>query len=308
MSRVAILLSTYNGQRFLPEQLDSLVLQTYSDWVLYWRDDGSTDETPSLLRNFMARLDPGRAVVLDDPGRVGATESFLRLLRAATIAGHELVSFADQDDVWLPEKLERGVKALQGAHEPALYFARQWLVDADLRPLALSPVRRPGFPAALTQNVATGCTMMLNGPAARLVARSKAPALGYHDWWCYQLIAGAAGRLIYDEVPIILYRQHATNLVGAPSSVLRRGWAALQRGPGPFMKVYRENVFALADQTYLLAPSAAEQIQTLAKALRGGLLDRLRVVFMPGLIRQTTLETITFRLWFVFGRAPLDAR
>lgn len=301
MSRVAILLSTYNGQRFLREQLDSLVLQTFRDWVLYWRDDGSSDETLSLLHNFIHRIGPGRTVVLDDSGRVGATESFLRLLRAATDAGHEFVSFADQDDVWLPDKLERGVKALQGTPGPALYFARQWLVDANLRPLALSPTRYPGFPAALTQNVAAGCTIMLNRAAARLVARSHAPALSYHDWWCYMLIAGAGGHLIHDRVPVILYRQHETNLVGAPKSVLRRGWAALQRGRGPFMAIYRENVFALAEQPYLLAPSAAERIETLAKALRGGLLDRLRAVFMPGLLRQSALETLTFRLWFVLG-------
>lgn len=154
MGRTAILLSTYNGQRFLSGQLDSLRAQTHEDWVLYWRDDGSSDTSPAILHDFLARLPPGRVMPLTDPGRYGATESFLRLLRAAVRDGYETLAFADQDNVWLSDKLARGIAALGAvpATVPALYFARQRLVDTELRPLGWSPpVRGPlGFPAALT--------------------------------------------------------------------------------------------------------------------------------------------------------------
>ncbi len=301
MTTVAILLSTYNGARFLPEQLDSLAAQTHREWVLYWRDDGSTDASPHLVRAFIARLAPGRAVTLDDPGRFGATESFLRLLRTATAAGHELTGFADQDDVWLPDKLAFAAQTLQPYTEPALYFARQQLVDAALRPLGLSPIRRPGFPAALTQNVATGCTVVLNGAAARLVAGSRAPAAANHDWWSYLIAAGAGARLIHDDRPVVLYRQHGANVVGAPVSPVHRGLAALHRGPSAFMNVMRQNVFALADQGHLLTPDARRQVDTLARALRSNAFTRMKVLAMPGLVRQTWLETLIFRLWFVLG-------
>ena len=102
MGCIAVLLSTYNGQRFLAGQLDSLRAQAQQDWVLYWRDDGSSDATSAILRAFLDDL-PGRVVALDDPGRYGATESFLRLLRAAVRDGHETLAFADQDDVWLSD-------------------------------------------------------------------------------------------------------------------------------------------------------------------------------------------------------------
>ena len=189
---VAILLSTYNGAPFLSEQLHSLLAQTHRDWVLYWRDDGSSDGTQEIARCFLAGLPTERAVILPQDGRVGSTESFLRLLRTAVAAGHAAFAFADQDDIWLPEKLARGIAALRQVADdmPALYCARQMLVDARLHPIALSrPVRRrPGFPAALTQNIATGCTMLLNPVAAALVGRSQPPAASMHDWWCYLLV------------------------------------------------------------------------------------------------------------------------
>ena len=187
---------------------------------------------------------------------------------------------------------------------PALYFARQQLVDAGLRPIGLPPPLRrpPGFPAALTQNLATGCTLMLNRAAAELVAASTAPAAANHDWWCYLVVAGAGGRLLSDATPTVLYhRQHAGNVVGAPASLLSRGLAALRRGPDGFMNILRQNVFALADQPHLLAPAAAAQAMAIARALRGGPLDRWRALRLPGLRRQTWQETLVFRLWFLLG-------
>jgi hypothetical protein len=305
MGCIAVLLSTYNGQRFLAGQLDSLRAQTHDDWVLYWRDDGSSDATPTILRTVLGDLPPGRLVALNDPGRYGATESFLRLLRAAVRDGHETLAFADQDDVWLSDKLARGGAALADvpAAMPALYFARQRLVDTKLQPLGLSqPLRRPpGFPAALTQNLATGCTQMLNRAAAELVAASAAPAAANHDWWCYLLIAAAGGRLLHDATPSVLYRQHAGNTIGAPTGFFWRAMAALRRGSAAFTSVLRQNVAALADQPHLLSPAAREQVRVLAEALRGGMLDRMRALRMPGLRRQTWPETLVFRLWFMLA-------
>jgi hypothetical protein len=300
---VAILLSTYNGERFLTEQLTSLQAQTIRDWVLYWRDDGSTDDTPRIMTEFIARLGAGRSVVVPSDGRVEASESFLRLLRAADADGCAFAAFADQDDVWLPEKVARGLTALGEvpAGTSALYCARQVLVDAGLRRVALSPIVRepPAFPAALTQNVATGCTVMLNRAGIRLIAASRAPGGTLHDWWCYLVVAAAGGRLMFDATPVVLYRQHGTNMVGAPSSLLRRGFAALLRGPRSFMDVFRQNVAALSDQPELISPEARTQVAAIARALNGGRMRRCAVLRMRGLRRQTWPETMLFRLWFM---------
>ncbi len=175
---IVILLATYRGERFLGEQLRSYLAQTDRDWMLYWRDDGSRDATVALLDAFARDAASGRVVrAAVQGGRLGASGSFMRLLGAALDAepGAVVFAFSDQDDVWLPDKLARGRRALGDlpAEIPALYCARQMLVDEAGRKLGVSPpIRRAGFPAALTQNVATGCTVMLNRAAAALVART----------------------------------------------------------------------------------------------------------------------------------------
>jgi len=303
--RIAILLSAFNGERFLQEQLDSLLAQTHRDWVLFWRDDGSRDQTPALLRRFAGDLGPERCIETGPAERLGPTGSFLCLLRAAMRGRFDAFAFADQDDVWLPRKLERGLRSLQAAEagEAALYCARQVYVDEHLDRLGLSgSVRRAGFPAALTQNVATGCTMLMNGPAARLVAASRPPSAAYHDWWTYLVVAAAGGILVADDEPAVLYRQHGNNLVGAPLSLFRRGVAALCRGPGVFMNVFRQQVLALAAQPDLTTKASHQQILAVADALHGGFLARARALRRTaGLRRQTWPETLLFRLWFMLG-------
>ncbi len=301
-ARVAILLSTYNGARFLAAQLDSFVAQSLAEWRLYWRDDGSEDATVAVMQAFAAGAGAGRCEAVAVPGHLGATESFMALLRAAAPAGLP-VAFADQDDVWLPEKLALGVAALGAEAGPALYCSRQMLVDDGLAPLGESaPLRRtPCFPAALTQNIATGCTVLLNPAAARLVAGSQAPSGSLHDWWSYLLVAAAGGRVIADPTPTVLYRQHRGNLVGAPRSMRHRARAALQRGPGVFMGVLRAHVAALLSQPELLSGEARRALAVVQRGLSGGVAQRLAALRLPGLCRQTWQETLLFRWWFLIG-------
>jgi glycosyltransferase involved in cell wall biosynthesis len=305
LGQVAILLSTHNGAAYLPEQLDSLSRQSHQDWVLYWRDDRSSDATRLIMKDFLVLLGPGRSVVIDDGEWIGSTASFLRLLGAAHAGGAAWVAFADQDDIWLPNKLARGLRALATAPQrsPALYCARQVLVDAALRRMGESPkVRHPGgFPAALAQNIATGCTLMLNAAAAGLVASSRPPAGTVHDWWCYLLVAAAGGQVLADPEPVVLYRQHESNLIGAPASASRRAAVALRRGPGAFMAKLRAHVAALADQPHLMAAPARRELAVIAHSLARGPVARLKALRLPGLRRQTITETLLFRLWFLAG-------
>jgi glycosyltransferase involved in cell wall biosynthesis len=186
--RVILLLSTYNGEKYLDQQLESLLAQTHENWVLYWRDDGSTDRTVAIMEAFAARAGQGRCACIDlSRQRCGPTTSFLTLLTAAVekLAASDAIAFVDQDDVWLPHKLARGLAALKTIppDEPALYCAPQILVDAALRRIGVSgrAPRGGAFPASLTQNIATGCTVMLNRAAAALVARSRPSPSTLHE-------------------------------------------------------------------------------------------------------------------------------
>jgi glycosyltransferase involved in cell wall biosynthesis len=301
--RVAILLSTYDGARFLPEQLASFDAQDHRAWRLFWRDDGSTDET----RAVMARWSAGRNDVLalaDSFTRRGVLDSFLTLLRAAVADPDcDLFAFADQDDVWLPQKLSRAVAAIGDSPVPTLYCARQTLVDGALRPIAPSaPVRiLPGFPTALTQNIATGCTIVMNRAAASLVASSAPPSETVHDWWSYLLVAATGGRIIADPEPVVFYRQHAANVIGAPSSRVVRALAAARRGPGAFMRIFRAHLDALSAVADQLTPEARSDVAAFSRALAGPRRNRLAALFRHGLRRQTPTETLVFRLWFMLG-------
>ncbi len=305
--RVAILLSTFNGESYLREQLGSLLTQTHENWVLYWRDDGSRDGTVSVMRDFTATAGQGRCVQIVRPdGRQGVTASFLGLLAAVTptLGEWDAVAFADQDDVWLPCKIERGLTALhrEPSSRPALYCARQRLVDACLSPLGTSRRSRAGgFPASLTQNIATGCTVMLNASAARLVAVSRPAPATLHDWWCYLVVSAAGGAVLQDDEPVVLYRQHAGNVVGSPRSPWQRGIAAIRRGPGVFMAVLRQHVAALLEQPDLLTASARADLLAIDGALRGGWRRRVAALRRKGLTRQTWPETLVFRTWFLLG-------
>lgn len=305
--RIAVLLATFDGEPFLREQLQSLLAQTHAEWVLYWRDDGSADSTPGIMEAFAQAQSPGRVVRVPGPGvRLGSSESFMHLLAAALEGEPDACgfAFADQDDVWLPEKLARGRDALarMPREVPTLYCARQKLVDRQLRELGLSPLfTGAGFPAALAQNVATGCTVLLNRAAALLIASTRPPPASVHDWWSYLLVAAAGGAVVVDPTPVILYRQHAANVVGAPASPVRRIAGALRRGPGAFMALFREHVAALDSCAHLLSPAARRDLAAIQRALRGGLLDRLSMVRMPGLRRQSWQETLLLRCWFLLG-------
>jgi glycosyltransferase involved in cell wall biosynthesis len=306
--RVAILLSTFNGERFLASQLASLLDQTFEEWTLYWRDDGSTDGTLAVLEEFSRSAGQGRCVRVQLTGdRLRPTASYLALLAAVRdrLADGDMVAFADQDDVWLPEKLARGVTALRdaGNARPALYCARQMLVDEDLHPLgpSLAIRRDPGFPAALIQNVTTGCTLVLNRRAVDLVAASTPPPASVHDWWCYIVVTAAGGRLIADDQATVLYRQHAANMIGSPHSMPRRALAALRRGRAIYLTVLRQHTAALMAQPQLLDAAARAQVTAIHQALQGGPLRRLTVLPMPGLRRQTLLEMLGFWAWFLLG-------
>jgi glycosyltransferase involved in cell wall biosynthesis len=303
-SHIAILLSTWNGATFLPEQLASFLRLSGPEWRLYWRDDGSDDRSADIVRAFADG--PGAGLVIernDNRGRVGITASFLTLLRLAPEGA--VVAFADQDDVWLPEKLARGVAALGRVQNgtPALYCARQSLVNATLRPIKLSATisEPPGFPQALTQNIATGCTVMLNPDAVRLIAASREPPATLHDWWAYLVVTAAGGRVLIDDEPTVLYRQHGGNAVGVPLSPWKRAVAAVRRGPGVFMRTFRQHTAALSAQPELLSPAAMSALGMISEGLHDGVAPRLRALQHPGLRRQSFAETQLFRLWFLLG-------
>jgi glycosyltransferase involved in cell wall biosynthesis len=221
MAKAQILLSTYNGAAFLEPLLQSLLAQDHADFSVLVREDGSSDATPAILARYAH--DPRLAFYVD--GHVGTAASFFDLLARADDRA-SFFAFCDQDDVWLPGKLARAATRLGEAppDTPALYCGRQIVVGETLARRGLSPIPRrgPAFANALVENIAGGCTVVVNRAARQLLTRSR-PGGVVHDWWSY-LVVAAFGRIVYDEQPTILYRQHRRNLIGSQDVAWNR-WA-----------------------------------------------------------------------------------
>lgn len=295
--RVAILLSIFNGAAWLQAQLDSILEQNWTQWMILWRDDGSVDGSAAIMRAFQAGPGAGRCREVDPSGQhMGIAGSYQMLLRAAPQTS--IVAFADQDDVWLPEKLTRGLACLadMAADGPALYCSRQVLVDPSLRPLGLSPAHaeRPGLLTALAQNAASGSTIMMNDAARALAASCVLPQSPVaHDWWACLLVLAVGGTVRVDPHPTVLSRQHP----GA-ARMLR----ALRRGPDRFMEAFRQNIRQLRDHDGLLSATARSELSRIDAALNGRRRDRWRLLrTMPALRRGRSVDNMLFRVWFVAG-------
>lgn len=302
---VAILLATRNGARFLRAQLESIAAQTHDNWSLHVSDDGSCDPTLGIVAEF-ARAHPGRRIVWRrGPGR-GSTANFLSLICDAAIRA-DFVALADQDDVWLPGKLARAIGRLEPHGDgPALYGSRTWIAGPDLEVRGQSPMprRAPGFRNALVQNFAGGNTMVLNAQARQVLCRAAVlDGVACHDWWLYQIISGVGGRVIFDPVATLLYRQHGANQIGSNAGLgaaLRRlAWLA----GGRYAQWNQANTQALGRAARMLTPENRACLDAF-RALR----DRrgiaaLRRLHDAGLFRQSRTGDLTLALAVLLGRA-----
>lgn len=312
---VQILLSTYQGSRFLAQQLESLQAQAVRDWHLWVRDDGSEDATAAVVRRFAA-ADPRIELVEDSQGRLGPALSFGVLLERSRLAGARHVMFADQDDVWQPDKIARslallrGTEAEVGAQTPILIHSDLAVADERLRIAHRSFLRssrirheeREPLATLMVQNFVTGCTCLMNRALVELASPVPSTAV-MHDWWV-ALCAAAAGRIRFVPDPLVLYRQHGHNAVGA-----RGFWATIN----PLRKNWRlgspeawRQFFRTIEQTRALrqrlgergtpAPPGTSTVLDTYLAPGGSRWDRLCRLHRLGIGRQEPIRNLYFFL------------
>lgn len=220
---IDILLATYNGEAFLPQQLDSLLRQTVQDFCVLVQDDGSTDHTAAILREYAA-ANPGRIRLLSGlPHEKGPRGNFMSLLGATQA---DYVMFCDQDDVWHPNKIACTLARMQegegeyGASCPLLIHTDLRVADRDLNPIAPSFLQfqkldgTPRLSRLLVQNSVTGCTVMINRTLIEFVKKAPAEAMLMHDWWA-ALCARSFGHILLAPEATMDYRQHGKNQLGA---------------------------------------------------------------------------------------------
>lgn len=220
---VMVLLATYNGEKYLRQQLESIFAQKDVCVKMFVRDDGSRDNTINILNEYQ---ESGKLRFVTGANK-GAFANFMELIR--TCSECEYYAYSDQDDVWLPEKLIEAIKLMENSgtnDEPCLYFGKNVAVDDKLQSCTdkrHAPFRQQdNFALATMRNICQGSTCVLNAALMKKLKRTPINLKVEHDWWTYIVCLGIGGRIITDERPYLLYRQHGANVLGDSISIVRR--------------------------------------------------------------------------------------
>lgn len=221
MKKVVVLMSTYNGEKYIKTQIESILNQTGVKIELLVRDDGSTDKTTSILKKYEKE---GKLNWYSGENLKPA-KSFMNLIKNAPDA--EYYAFSDQDDYWKPEKLSRAVKILNtfDSNEPALYYSNTILVDKNLKILKEKPIQRGPFTEvgqAVIASNAAGCTMCFNKELLKMVRQYEPSYQIMHDGWVHKICVVTGGNVYFDKKSYILYRQHGNNVIGGTSNIKKR--------------------------------------------------------------------------------------
>lgn len=270
--KIEILLATYNGERYIREQIESVVNQDYDNWVVRACDDGSTDHTYDILKEYQEKFPDKFIIEKQEKGSGSAKLNFFHLIKKSTC---EYVMCCDQDDVWLRNKISltmQEMKKIEVPSLPSLIHTDLKVVDDKLQVIsesffAHSNLRKKfGYHDLLIQNHVTGCTMMMNRALVDLLnTEMNYEYILMHDWLA-AIVATSNGNVGFVDQPTILYRQHAINSVGAKKygfallisklkdNSIRRSLEDTAKQAGEIAKSFKEK---LGEEKYQLASQYA---------------------------------------------------
>lgn len=219
---VNILISTFNGEKYLGEQLDSILSQTYSNYKIYIRDDGSTDNTCSIIKEYATKYS---CINYIEGENIGYGPSFLNLLKEANEG--DLWAYCDQDDVWLKDKLERGVAYFKDINtmQPEMYSGSYYIANEKLQVLGKVILKNDThytFQKAITECRHLGFNCMINAPLRELVLKGNINEIVTHDWWT-ELVVMEFGDVYEDEVCTVIHRR-LNNSVSSSALKTRLHW------------------------------------------------------------------------------------
>lgn len=304
LPRIAVMMSTYNGEKYLREQMDSILQQKDVVVDLYIRDDGSSDRTVDILKEYDTRSN----VHVDFADNLGVIASFMNVLYS-TPNTYDYYAFSDQDDFWLTDKLKVAVDNLKDNIMPRLYFSSKKYVNDQLMPLPINDynIRGTSIGFALINSWAYGCTMVFNNSlhSKLCLYHPKTQYMCMHDAWIY-IVAAALGKVVYDSNSYILYRQHGDNVSILNSKMRKSPWkhwklrfrTLLERRKDSRRSWYAQQVLVgYGDE---LKRDVYDVVYDLANA-RKSMKARLRLILSNKLQTQVEWEIYFIKLFILFG-------
>lgn len=282
---VCVLLSSYNGEKYIKEQINSIINQKHCNIHILIRDDGSKDSTCKILQEYNS----DRISVIKG-NNIGAVQSFLKLIENAP--EFEYYAFSDQDDVWDQDKLERALELLKLYDNiPALYSSNTRLVDKNLNLIEIendNPELTLG--SAIIKNYVTGCTVVFNKKLMDKLKLYEPHNIPFHDWWVNLVVLSVGGKSIYDNVPHISYRQHEDNVVGATQAFIPKWKNRLKKYKSkPY---YRDE---MARQLLMIyKDDMKEEDRIILSDISNYKKNKLKVIFNKKIKTKKMLDNIAF--------------
>ncbi|AFV72618.1 Alpha-L-Rha alpha-1,3-L-rhamnosyltransferase [Streptococcus agalactiae] len=304
--KVNILMATYNGEKFLAQQIESIQKQTFKEWNLLIRDDGSSDKTCDIIRNFTAKDSRIRFINENEHHNLGVIKSFFTLVNYEVA---DFYFFSDQDDVWLPEKLSVSLEAAKhkASDVPLLVYTDLKVVNQELNILQDSMIWAQSHHAnttllpELTENTVTGGTMMINHALAEKWFTPNDILM--HDWFL-ALLAASLGEIIYLDLPTQLYRQHDNNVLGART--MDKRFKILREGPKSIFTRYWKLIHDSQKQASLIVDKYGdimtatdlELIKCFIKIDKQPFMTRLRWLWKYGYSKNQFKHQVVFK-WLI---------
>lgn len=292
---VGVVLSSYNGEKYIIKQIDSILNQTYRNIHLFIRDDGSSDNTAALIRSFE---NDQRITCIYGENR-GVIKSFYEATKVASRSS-EYIAFSDQDDYWLPNKIERAVNLLEAesSHKPVLYCSEYLFCDENLKPFEKSRLNdgKINLARCLYENKTSGNTILMNKTLTEMYLSSGCDYVSWHDWWI-ALLAYSLGTVVFDNEPTLLYRRTGSNVSPTGSS----SFLLLKYRINYFLK--SKHLDGIRQQIDKLGSLYGNQMDSETYKLVSTFTSKARIAkaVYPASLRQKGIDELALRLLFLSG-------
>jgi glycosyltransferase involved in cell wall biosynthesis len=297
-------MSTYNGEKYIGEQLRSISEQKHVDVSLWISDDGSNPSFIDYIISETKKINLKLEGVLEGP-KEGYSQNFISLVMNENIKA-DFYAFSDQDDIWMSDKLITAIRVITKFNQeiPVLYCGRTILVDDEGAPTKKSKkvTGAVSFQNALVENIAGGNTMVFNSTARNLMIAAGRQNVISHDWWAYLLITGAGGHIYYDQNPKVYYRQHGDNLIGSNNGIVNKINRVFWVFAGRFKFWNEKNIFALNKSKALLEEENIKSLCLFMLAREKKGVRAISLLVRSGVRRQRVIESLLLYIAAFFGR------
>lgn len=295
---VAILLSSYNGEKYIKEQINSLISQTYKNIQIYIRDDGSNDNTISIIKEYK-----NENIKLIEGKNCGYIKSFFALLEKVDNADY--YAFCDQDDVWREDKIERTVEKLSKLDEdkPNLFFSNSDYYDIDLNFVAHGEKEKVyNFRNSLVECVSQGMTMCINKTARDMLIKNTPKNCISHDCYIYMLCAGL-GQMVYDNESLVKYRRHTTSVTAEGKNFIElQIWRIKKFLLGDSLKLIRKQIIEFGNIYKDSLKEEDKKVLALFMKEKYSFTASIKKVFYPKKFRKKLSDEILLRILFLIGK------